>query len=74
MVIVDSAAVMRLMRQKQWGTYELAKRAGIRAATLLRALEGRSPTQIMTVFKLGEALDVNYNDLITAKLFQGETA
>lgn len=74
MVTVDSAAVMRLMRQKQLGTYALARRAGVTASTLLRVLEGRTPTKIMTVFKIGEALGVNYNDLITAKLFQGETA
>ena len=65
MVTVDSAAVMRLMCQKQLGTYELARRAGVTAATLRRVLEGITPTKIMTIFKIASALDVNHNELIT---------
>lgn len=64
MVTVDSATVMRLMRQKQLGTYELARRAGVTASTLLRVLEGRTPTKIMTVFKIATALGVDHKDLI----------
>lgn len=67
MVTVDSAAVMRLMCQKQLGTYELARRAGVTAATLRRVLEGITPTKIMTIFKISEALGVNHNDLITSR-------
>lgn len=64
MVVADSAEIMRLMRLKQLGTYELARRAGISATTLLRVMEQRVPTQIMTIFRLAEALGVHHEDLI----------
>ena len=48
MVFVDSAAIMRLMIRKNIGTYELARRAGVRAKTVKDTLEGKTPTKIMT--------------------------
>ena len=65
MVFVDSAAIMRLMIRKNIGTYELARRAGVRAKTVKDTLEGKTPTKIMTLFKIASALDVNHNELIT---------
>lgn len=64
MVTVDSASIMKLMIRKNIGTYELAHRAGVTAATLLRVLEGQKLTKIMTVFKIAQALNVDHKDLI----------
>lgn len=67
MVTINPVTVMRLMRQRHLQHYELAKRADITPATLLRVLEGRTPATIMTAFKLSEALGVSHNDLIIEK-------
>ncbi len=67
MFVADSAQIMRLMQKKNLGMYELARKAGITAATLLRTIERTSPTKIMTIFKIAEALGVDYNSLIVER-------
>ena len=64
MVWADSAQILELMQCSSLGTYELAAKAGIAADTLLRVLEGFTPTRIRTIHKIATALGVDHRILI----------